>query len=185
MPSLRPGTGIVLLDDEHHTDEDGDADGARVPADAAAVLASVGLLSRTDAGSGVLIREYVCILVAPLSMIILLFPLSNKRRTSNRVLGSPRSRADLALGQLVLVRAQHKTELRHCAALAPAIRACMHTSSLTYQLGRAAVLVGRIMRQFTIAGPYRSGQENCHGNRASAGTHTICRKIGVQERGLK
>lgn len=68
------------------------------------------------------------------------------------MLGSPRSRADLALGQLVLVRAQHKTELRHCAAFAPAIRACTHTSSLTYQLGRAAVLVGRIMHQFTIAG---------------------------------
>ena len=73
MPSLRPGTGIVLLDDEHHTDEDGDAEGARVPADAAAVHASVGLLSRTDAGSGVLIREYVCVLVAPLPLIILLF----------------------------------------------------------------------------------------------------------------
>ena len=123
MPSLRPGTGIVLLDDEHHTDEDGDAEGARVPADAAAVHASVGLLSRTDAGSGVLIREYVCVLVAPLPLIILLFPFL-----------------------------QRKTHRQSCAALAPAIRACTHTSSLTYQLGRAAVLVGRIMHQFTIAG---------------------------------
>ena len=48
------------------------------------------------------------------------------------MLGSPRSRADLALGQLVLVRAQHKTELRHTLCCVGACHSGMHAHIITY-----------------------------------------------------